>query len=518
MKTDVLLSQNPYSAPYTSLGAEVLDNFYLEFAQSDTARAKYYQVGRQGLHKLFPGENGVGCRALMTTSSNRTFAVNGNTLWEYVSGGQSRLNRGSIDAAAGTDPVYIRENGYQLFLVTGGYGYIFDLTSNMFSRITDEFFPGATDPTQGPSHAVMVDTYFSANSQNTNTYFWSAPYYKPYSFDPLQPTVQNLWWGTYYGQKIGDTDNIVAMIEVNTNIIAVFGQNSLEFHRDTGNTTGQLFQRVDVASTNFGCLAKHSVVRFNNQIYWLGRSRSGTVGVFAVGPDFNPQRVSKRGVETRIQTYDQVSDCVAFPFSIDGHDFISWNFPSGTSVDGGAVTGATWIFDITTGQWYRYTRWDVPSGASYRWSAQFATYNWGMLLMGDVGSDALYWMDNEHFVDDHPMDDGFDYHNRILTSPNSYVDGKLIRYMSEQLNLQQGTALRNGQGSAPIFWLSDSDDGGFTFGYEVRGEMGQTGQYAHRTKWNRRGRCRNRVRKYRCTEPIRVIVIGETLEMDVGNQ
>jgi len=514
-KVDVPLSQDPYSVPYTSLGVEIFDNMYLEFAQSRTAKSPYYQVGRQGLRLLYTGANAEPCRGLFTTSSNRTFGAHGQKVYEYTNQGQSRVLVGSLASSAGMDPVYFRENGYQLFIVTGGYGYIFDLTSGAFNQITDEFFPGIPDKLQGPSHAAMIDTYFLANSQGTNKYYWSAPYYTPYAFNPLQPSVTNLWWGTYYGQKIGNTDNIVAMIEMATNLLCVMGLKSTEFHHDTGNTSGQLFERVDVAALSIGCAAKHSLVKSGNSVYWLARDEVGRLGMFSVGTDFQPVRISKRGIETRIQTYDRVDDCFAFTFSIDGHDFIEWVFPSGTAVDGGPVTGCTWIFDMTNGKWYKYTRWEASSGMSFRWPAQFATSNWGMLIMGDSTMDALYWLDNEHFEDDRPDGSGIDYHNRQFTTPNSYSNGKMTRFLAEELQLEEGTALRNGQGSAPVIALADSDDGGFSFGYEEFASMGLTGEYANRCRWPLRGTCRNRVRRYRCTEPIRFVVIGETIEFEV---
>ena len=514
-KLDLPLSQDPYSSPFISLGEEILDNFYLEFAQSQTSKAKFYQVGRQGLHLLYTGSVGDACRGIFTTSSKRTFAANGVKIWEYTNQGQTRTLAGTLDTAAGTGPVIFRENGYQLFIVSGGYGYILDLTSGDFSRILDEFFPGVDSPSAGPTHACMVDRYFLANSQLTDKYYWSSPLYIPFAFDPLQPSVKNLWWGTYFGEKIGNADNIIAMVEMATNLVCVMGGKSTEFHRDTGNTNSQLFERIDVAALSIGCAAAFSLVKSENAVYWLGRDEVGKLGMFAVDTSFQPARISKRGIETRIQTYERIDDCVAFPFSIDGHDFIAWNFPSGSSVDGGPVTGVTWIYDMSTAKWCKYTRWDAASGTSSRWPAQFATANWGMLILGDSTTDALYWFDNEKYEDDKPDGSGFYYHNRQLTSPNSYFNGKLTRFLAEQINLQQGTANRNGDGSAPVFALADSDDGGFTFGYESFESMGLTGEYSHQTRWTRRGSTRNRVRRYRCSERCRVVVIGETIEFEV---
>ena len=117
--------------------------------------------------------------------------------------------------------------------------------------------------------------------------------------------------------------------------------------------------------------------------------------------------------------------------------------------------------------------------------------------MGDATTDSLYVLDNTYFQDDHPDGSGADFINRILTSPIGYDDGKLITYDACQLNMQQGTALRNGQGSAPVAMMAYSDDSGFTFGLEQSRSMGLTGQYAYRTRWTRCRSSRNRVWRFR---------------------
>lgn len=512
MKSDIPLSQTPYAAPYTSLGAELCDNFYLEAAQSPTGKARFYHVGVQGLRRTCIATNANPCRGMFTTSGNRTFGVWGSKLCEVTNEGATKAEIGTLLTSSGI--VRFAENGYQMIAVDGSFGYILDLTSGAWAQITDQYFPGidGNDPTKGPSHVACIDTYFLVNSRGSNRYYWSAPYYTPYAFDSTKPTIKNLWWGLDYGQKIGETDNIVAMI-ANKNLLLVMGQNSAEYHYDTGDSYGQLFRRMDSALVGVGCLAPDSLCAYEEKVFFLGRSRAGTVGMFQMGADLQPVRISTRGIETRIQTYDAIADCWAFSFFIDGHAFVSWNFPSGTSVDGGDKNGATWIYDVTNSTWTRRTRWDSASGQSFRWAAQFSTYNWSRLLMGDGSSDALYELDSEHYLNDHPTGSGVDYINRIITGPIGYDNGKRLIYDSLQLNLQQGMGLRTGQGSDPYAMLAMSKDSGFTFGYERLATIGRTGEYAMRTRWHKCGSGRNMVPRFRITEPIRVVIHGLTAEI-----
>ena len=513
-RSDLPLSQNPYAAAYMSLGSEIVDNFYLEQSQSETAKAPFYMVGVQGLQLERALSLFNSCRGLFTTSSNRTFGAWGGKLFELTNQGTARIQIGILRTTAG--PVRFAENGYQLIAVDGRCGYILDLTSNAFGQILDQYFPGIDDPTKGPSHVACVDTYFLVNSTGTNRYYWSAPYYTPYAFDAKRPDVKNLWWGLQYGQKVGDTDQIVGMIS-NVNLLWVFGQNSMEVHQDTGNSRGQLFQRMDTAFVGFGCLSGDSLCKYGNETFWLGNDRSGTIGMFKVGTDFQPVRISTRGIETRIQRYSQIDDCWAYTYAMDGHAYVVWNFPHGTSVDEGPVNGATWIYDITTGTWTRRTRWEWESATSFRWVGQWATYNkaWGKILLGDGSSDAVYQLSSTKYENDRPNGQGTDMINRIVTSPIEYNHGRNMIYRSVQLNMQQGTGLRNGNGSDPKVMMCASDDGGFTYGYERFAQIGQTGHYKSRTRWLMCGMGRNRVWRFRCTEPVKVVVVGMTVEAEV---
>lgn len=513
-KLEIPLSQEPYASPYSSLGKEIVDNFYLEASASPTAAAKFYLVGAQGLRRMIERTTDNPCRGMITVSSGRTFGVWGNGLFEILTNGTSRAQIGTLLTSAGI--VRFAENGYQMIAVDGSYGYILDLTSGAWAQITDQYFPGidGNDPTKGPSHVVCIDTYFLVNSRNTNRYYWSAPYYIPYAFDAQAPSIKYLWWGLDYGEKVGDTDLIQGMVPFASNRMAVFGINSTEFHVNTGNTRGQLFQRMESAVIGTGAMSPDAIVYHDSAVYWLGRDRSGVVGMFACGTDYQPKRISLRGIETRIQQYATLADAWAFVYSMDGHTFIVWNFPSGTSVDGGDPNGATWIYDLTTTTWTRRTRWDSASGESFRWRGWHATQNFGKLLLGCDSTDALFELSSTHFVNDHPTGAGVDYINRALTAPILYNEGKNVVVRTVQLRMQQGTALRSGQGSTPQAMMAMSKDAGQTFGYERFAPMGQTGEYAQRTRWLKCGISRNPVIRFRITEPIQVVVVGCVVDVE----
>lgn len=510
MRIDVRFSAVPYAQPYASVGLELLDNFYVERSQSPSNKVEYYYVGIQGLHILQTKTVFNACRGLFTTSGDRTFGVWGNGIYEVIANGASKVLIGTLLTSSGV--VRFAENGYQMILVDGSYGYILELVSGAFAQIVDEYFPGINplDPTKGPSHVACVDSYFLANSRGTNRYFWSAKGYVPFAFDSTKPGIKNLWWGLDYGEKIGDADNIVAMIQVVSNLF-VFGRDSAEVHFDSGDARGQIFHRQENALVNFGCLAPDSLCRYGNEVYWLGRDKAGTIGVFAVGQDFTPKRISTRGVETRIQLYDRLDDCWSYAYAVNGHGFVVFNFPSGTSTDGGENNGATWVFDVTSETWTRRSRWNVTDGKAYRYAAQFATLNFGKLIVGDGTTDALYYLDSEQFFN-HTPDGAQEMIQGIFTTPITYDNNKMITIDAIQLNHQPGFAPRTGQGSDPVWLMASSKAMGIVFGYERPAPAGATGQYGTRTRWLKCGFGRLQVFRFRISDPIRRVVTGYSLD------
>lgn len=509
-KTDVPLSQAPFSAPYKSIGEEILDNFYLEFASSPTAKAKYYQIGRQGLRLLQAKTQAAACRGLFTTASGRSFGVFGPHLYEIKAQGATKIKVGSLKTYAGT--VRFAENGTQIILVDGQYGYIYELISNVMHRITDPYFPGVEDPTQGPSHVCCIDTYFIVNSTGTNRYYWSSPGYVPYAFDSTHPDVLNLWNGLQFGVKGATSGNITGLIANGTQLY-VYGANDLEVHYNTGRTQGQLFARVEGAYVMAGLLAPQSLVRYINDVFWIGTDSNGTIGVFSCGPNYQPQRISVRGVEARMQMYKGIEDAFASAFFIDGHAFVAFTFPRGTSTDGSDDTaGATWLYDCASKTWARRTKWDDATGTSFRWQAQYVTYNWSKLIMGDQDTDAVYQLDTQYHADDKADASGVYYINRVVTTPVGWNSGINMVYRSIQLNMQQGQGVRTGQGSNPKAMMSISIDAGFTYGHEREAPIGVTGNYVQRTRWTKCGIGRNRQERFRITEPIPVIITGLTID------
>ena len=203
------------------------------------------------------------------------------------------------------------ENGTQMILVDGSYGYILDLLSNAWNRITDEAFPGVDDPTLGPSHVVSVDTHFIVNQGGTKNYFWSSPGYIDYAFNVSAPNVYSHWNGINYGTKLAITTPSSRSRQ--SEICSVFGLAVNGVPPQHGDTKGQLFARIDNALANVGCVAPGAVAVIGDFCYFLGSDSKGTIGLYRVGMDFQAVRISERGYEARWQSHESIPTPTLMP-------------------------------------------------------------------------------------------------------------------------------------------------------------------------------------------------------------
>ena len=84
------------------------------------------------------------------------------------------------------------------------------------------------------------------------------------------------------------------------------------------------------------------------------------------------------------------------------------------------------------------------------------------------------------------------------------------------LDMQNGVGLVSGQGSNPQVMLDWSDNGGHTWSYEKWASAGELGKYNNRVYWNRLGSFRDRVFRFKITDPVEIIIIDATLEVRRG--
>jgi hypothetical protein len=533
-----------YQARSISVDGQECVNLYPEI-NNVNSKSVQSLVGTPG-YTLFTTMIGNGiCRGLYVTSSGRCFGVCGNTLNELRLN-NTCINRGTIGTIVG-EPVTMDENGNQLLIADGRFGYVFDLINwqdastgtnhiaNTLAKIPtgDVTISGVTVTSEFPkaTHVVFKDGYFVANNVGTGQVFVSRAY------DGMT------WDASLYQTAEGSPDKLLSIIHTN-NELWLFGDNSTEVWY----TTGQLdfpFQRISGAFTDVGTDAKYSPASNGSIVFWLGSNNQGH-GTIWMSSGFNPQKISTHAIEYLIGQMPRVDDAIGWCYQQEGHSFYVLTFPTGNR---------TFCFDLSTGLWHERGSWDNVNGQMNAYSITSHAL-WGQSdLVGDSTSGKIYKLSLNVYTDNGKLI------RRVRTFPHIHQDRKRLFFRELEIDMQKGVALQevgrepyalstytgnvykipadpkqdapfnyrthgaygagvtpgynygttiNDQpnGSDPHIALQMSNDGGYTWGKEYWHGTGKVGRYGETVSWHRLGYSDDRVFKVIFTAPVACIFIA----------
>lgn len=313
----------------------------------------------------------------------RTFAVAGTTFYEIL-GASSFASRGTVANTATDDLVYICSNGrfggQQLFIVSGGLGYIFALDTNAFTQITDPSFPA--NVTVGD----FVDGYFVALNSQNNTFHLS----------DLEDGLS--WDGTMVGERNLSSDEVIGMICVHREIWLLGAQRTEVWYN-----SGDTFPFRPILSAGViesGLLAQNSLTRIDNSIMWLGADeRGGAVAYRANG--YQPERISTHAVEEAWRHYARPDLAVAWSYQEAGHQFYVLYFPQGPDPTTG-VPYTHWVYDAAVGPqlgWHQRALWNSDTALWEPAIARCHCYDWvnNLHLVGDRQNGVIYTQSLDYF-------------------------------------------------------------------------------------------------------------------------
>lgn len=297
------------------------------------------------------------------------------------------------------------------------------------------------------------------------------------------------WDPLDYELKAGYPDNIGALLADHEELW-IFGESSTELWGPNPNisTTNTFpFAKNQSGSMPIGTAGSFSPVSTRNGPAWIGADLRGQpVAYKAQG--FAPVRISTHAVESVWSTYGTIADVEGFVYELDGHEFIQWTFPT---------ADATWVYDVTASAQFGRPMWHERQsydGADlHRHRARCHAYVWGLHLVGDYQTGAIYQMSSARYDDDgNTM-----YCIRVF--PHLCEERVRQFYSRFQLDLETG----RGTGALTVT-LDWSDDGGHTWKSPLSQVIDLTAggdpNYAARCIFNRLGSSRDRV--------FRVQVIG----------
>lgn len=471
-----------FIGPSYTLGSVNVDcqnciNFYPEANILGTGKEheSMWLAPTPGLKRLATLPTGP-VRALWRASNDTLYAVGGDKLY-LVSSAYVATEIGTLQTSTG--PVSIADNGLQLVIVDGTYGYGMDLPNSGFVLITDPDFPGADQVT-------FQDGYMIFNKINSEQFFLSG--LRELTFDGLDiATAEAL------------PDKLVGLLDCNQNLY-LFGTQTIEVFYDSGDL-GFPFARIQGAAVNVGCISAFSIARMQGAMYWVGGDETGN-GIVYMMQGFQPQRISTSAVESVIRglTTVQLAQARAWVYQQSGHSFYCLNLPG---------TNSTWVYDTSTHLWHERAYLGQVSQERHR--ADCAAVVYGQVIVGDYANGNIYALDPLTTSDDgNPVP-------RIRTAPHISKEMNRVFHTKFQLDFEPGVGLDGvGQGTDPVVILQWSDDGGHSWSSERTASMGKIGETKKRAIWRRLGSARDRVYRVKVTDPVKVALIGADLELVGG--
>lgn len=386
-------------------------NFYFERLESVGATSKSALYPTPGVEQIAVSAFSPGRAHFF--QNGREFVVVGTKFHEISQFGGFTL-RGTV--LLDENPATISSNGDgggQLFVTSGGNGYIFDLTSAVFTQVT------ALDgkATMGDS----LDGYFLALDADTSTFY-------------VSDLLDGLTWttGTMFAQRSIASDPWLSL-RVNGRYVWLLGEQTSEVWYNSG-TSSFPFAPHPSGYIPYGILGSFPVAIAEGQITWFGTSKIGGRQVLRAS-GFTPEVISDFPLEYAFSKYNTVTDAVAEAFSYLGHTFFRLSFPT---------EDVTWACDLQVGRWFEWMTWIEEENKYVACRARWHAEAFGESRMLDSSTGAIYRMGSDLQFDV----DGRNI-RRLRRAPCLMSENQPIFFSAFELDLEPGlgTAASPGGGS-----------------------------------------------------------------------
>jgi hypothetical protein len=384
------------------------------------------------------------------------------------------------------NPVWMEANlASQVFIVSGGLGYIYNTSTAALVQITDPDFPTTVS-------AAFADQYFFAlrnTAQELN----------------ISASGNGLSWNALDFTTIEAANDPQVAIKSLRREIWAFGQRLTNIYYDSGNIDFPYDLRPG-GTAEFGLAARYSVAEGNQSLKWLGRDDDG-FGVVLMAKSYQPEVISDKGIENAIQSYSKIDDAIGFTQQDRGHEFYWLYFPTADK---------TWVHDETTGMWHERAYWNGLTGMFEAHRANtHAVFNKAHVV-GDRADGRLWIMGATAYKD------GLDLIRRVRRCPHlikgasagqgRHIHKALRLFMETGVGLQVGSGV---QGEDPKMIMRYSDDGGKTWSNDLEADMGKSGKYNTIVEWRRLGSANiSRTYEITVTEPVPTRIMAAYLDVE----
>lgn len=402
MQFDAMLGGS-YESQSPIADCERTVNWYPEALQSPSATARKVLYPTPGVSIITEVISGFGRGHF--AMQGREFAIIGPMLWEIEQNGDT-TSRGTV--ASDDNPATICSNGdlaSQLFITSGGNGYIFALDTNTLTQIV------ALD-----GKATMgghIDGYFIALDANTSTIYFSE-------------LADGLTWltGLEFAQRSAMPDRWLSM-KVVGRFIWLFGERSTEVWYDSGGLVPfSLYPGAPIMQ--YGIKAPFSPAILGDSVIWLATTATGRICV-CLGTGVSAQVISTYPLETVLYNYTRAERAVGDAYSDRGHTFYLIGFDS---------DHITWAFDLETKLWHERGTWNSLENRYDAWRPRFYASAFGEHRMLDIQSPGIFRMSDQE-----PLDPDGIYIRRMRRAPAIASGNDRIFYSSLEVLMEPGVGV-----------------------------------------------------------------------------
>jgi hypothetical protein len=460
----------------TAAGMQSMVNMYSEQVLLDgrTDTVCYSSPGRTA----FAGLSGT-IRGQITADGIH-YAVSGTTLYK-VNGSAAATALGTVE---GVNLVDMAFNGLQLEIVSDLKTYTLNASTLDFAEINDINFATA-------SSCASVSSYSLFSEKGSARLRWRLA--GDTAFGALD-----------YATAEAESDSIVAIRKVG-NEVALLGETSVEWWGATGESGADAFARNSTAPAGIGCVSRSSALVVDDGLTWIGRDgKSGGVSVYRA-EGYRPRKISTPQIDEYLEAASDPSLISAISYQQRGHLFYVITLPSEWTL----------ALDILTGVWsYRKNgTWSMGAEPMGGWDATTFALNGSKQIIGC--SDGNLWeLDPDKYTDDITGSPGPLI--REVTAPQISEQGKRMFMRRLELEIEAGVGVSSGQGSSPVVMESHSDDGGKTWSSPRNAGMGAVGEYKWRAVWHALGSFRQRIIKFRVSDPVPAVFLTAHADVDAG--
>lgn len=399
----------------------------------------------------------------------------------------TKVNLGGAQTTLGTlttttGPVWIADNGTQLFINDGAKAYVFNTSTQVFTEVADPDYP-----VQARGGTFLQSRFWVYTTVG-------ALMGRVYGSDQGNGLS---WDGLNFFTPEATPDGIVG-VERWFNDLVVFGKSSIEWWTGVSvQVPGLLgFQPITGANVEVGLVGEQAYGMAGQRLLFLGRSR-GQADMYEID-NYNVKNISPPGVDADIVIRANHATCVATGYTLSHHPIIQFTFRGTTTDD-----SATWAYDVSNNLWCRR----VSYGQIY-YRGLFAVTSAERIFISDAFTGIIYEMKDSVFTE------GTAPLIFEVTSIHLLKEGDMLTCHAVQIDVETGLGVA---GSNPQAIIQISKDGGHVWSSEAWTTMvGKTGEYRRRVRRRRIGAARDIAIRLRITDPVKRVVCGAYLILEPG--